>query len=473
MSLPFWSLLNKDSSAPALIEDDVSIDYEELSTRAQEWVARLDAIKSGKSFGFLVFPSSTAAIACYLACLNSKRHAPLLIQPTLSDALLIDLIQHFAPDWIVLPEDKRAVIQGFGEEIDARDGLTLWRLQGSELEVHSDLALLLNTSGSTGSSKLVRVSYSAIDANARSIAEYLSLQSTDRAITTLPLAYSFGLSILNSHLFVGGALVLTDKTWLDRTFWVLAKEHLVTSLSGVPASFEILYRLGLKRIAWPALRMLTQAGGRLREKLVVHFAEAAREASMEFFVMYGQTEASPRISYLPPNRIAEKPNSIGIAVPGGTLQVDPTTGELIYSGPNVMMGYAENRQDLAKGDEMRGTLNTGDLAAIDEDGFFTITGRLKRFVKLSGNRFNLDDIERLLCNSLKMQVACTGADDALRVVIVSEEENVPSVVKVLQDELRIFNGFVETRQVNSLPLMASGKVNYSALDALFRDEDSK
>ncbi len=472
MSSPFWSLSNADAGAPALIENDEVIDYGTLNSRAQAWTSCLDAIKSSKSFGFLVLPSSSSAIACYLACMSSKRHVPLLIQSTLSDTLLVELIQHYGPDWIVLPESSRAVIESIGVDVCTCGGMTLWKLKGLDSAIHSDLALLLNTSGSTGSSKLVRISYAAIDANAKSIAAYLSLKGSDRAITTLPLAYSFGLSILNSHLFAGGALVLTEKTWLDKTFWSIAKGHLVTSLSGVPASFEILYRLGLKRIAWPTLRMLTQAGGRLRENLVSHFANATREVGMEFFVMYGQTEASPRISYVPSDRIAEKSSSIGIAVPGGDLAIDSKTGELVYTGPNVMMGYAEVRQDLAKGDEMGGTLHTGDLAVRDEDGFFTITGRLKRFVKLSGSRFNLDDIERLLCNSLKMQVACSGSDDALRVAVVSNEDVMPNVAKVLQDELRIFNGHVEARQVIALPLMASGKVDYRALDALFRNEES-
>lgn len=163
----------------------------------------------------------------------------------------------------------------------------------------------------------MRLSYSNIDANAESISRYLGLDHRDRAITTLPLAYSFGLSILNSHLQAGGSIVLTDESPVGRGFWDLARERGITSLSGVPATYEMLRRVRIERFGLDRLRMLTQAGGRLRDALIEEFLGVSECLGLEFFVMYGQTEAAPRISYVPANNLRNKVGSVGVAVPGG------------------------------------------------------------------------------------------------------------------------------------------------------------
>lgn len=137
--------------------------------------------------------------------------------------------------------------------------------------------------------------------------------------------------------------------------------------------------------------------------------------------MYGQTEAAPRISYIPSDRVLDKPGSIGIPIPGGRLELASDTGELIYYGSNVMLGYAESLADLAKGDECGGVLYTGDTATVDEEGFFTITGRMKRFIKLFGLRINLDEVERKLEALLQQPIACVGNDDKLLVATESSQ----------------------------------------------------
>ncbi|GAB3865821.1 hypothetical protein GCM10027610_116700 [Dactylosporangium cerinum] len=179
----------------------------------------------------------------------------------------------------------------------------------------------------------------------------------------------------------------------------------MTSLALVPSQYEMLRRLRFDPWRYPSLRTLTQAGGRLRAELVRDFHDRMASAGGRLFVMYGQTEAAPRLTTLPADRLAEKLGSVGPAVPGGRLTVrleDGTettepgvVGEVLYRGPNVMMGYAETAADLARGDEQGGLLETGDLGHLDEEGYLFIDGRLKRFGKVFGVRLNLDDIERL------------------------------------------------------------------------------
>ncbi len=456
--MPFWNL-EQHGARIALIDGEQSLDFNALAALADAHAARLP---EGRGMGLLCMPSQVEAVALYLGALRSGRQVPLLLQPDTDPQLLDALVGHYQPEWVASPgpaaEGYRTVHQGQALSLHVRNA-------GSTGEaLHADLALLLSTSGSTGSSKLVRLSAAGLDANAASIVQYLGLNGDDRAITTLPLAYSFGMSILNSHLAAGGSVVLSEDSLMTRGFWDSARQHAVTSLSGVPATFEILRRMGLARIQLPSLRMLTQAGGRLRDELVAYFAESCREHGLEFFVMYGQTEASPRISYVPSARIVDKVGSIGVAVPGGTIQVDATTGELVYSGPNVMMGYATTRGDLAKADEMQGVLRTGDLARVDEDGFHYITGRAKRFLKISGNRVNLDEVEAMLSAALGQQIACSGSDDDL--VAFSHGAEVADqdrVRQLVQERYKLFGGHVRALHLDALPLMASGKVDYQSL----------
>ncbi|MFS2042558.1 AMP-binding protein [Stenotrophomonas geniculata] len=456
--MPFWNL-EQHGSRIALIDGGQTLDFASLARLSDQHAARLP---EGRGMGLLCMPSHTEAVALYLGALRSGRQVPLLLQPDTDPELLAALVMRYQPDWVAAtgpaPDGYQTVHQGQALALHLRGA-------GPVNEVpHADLALLLSTSGSTGSSKLVRLSAAGLDTNANAIVQYLGLRADDRAITTLPLAYSFGMSILNSHLAAGGSVVLSEDSLMTREFWDSARRHGITSLSGVPATFEILRRMGLARLQLPSLRMLTQAGGRLRDELVAHFAESSQAHGLEFFVMYGQTEASPRISYVPAARIIDKVGSIGVPVPGGRMEVDAATGELVYSGPNVMMGYATTRADLAKGDELQGVLRTGDLARVDEDGFHYITGRAKRFLKISGNRVNLDEVEAMLSAALRQQIVCSGDDDDL--VAFSHGAQVAEQAQVrqlVQERYKLFGGHVRTLHLDALPLMASGKVDYQSL----------
>ncbi|WP_243351315.1 AMP-binding protein [Stenotrophomonas acidaminiphila] len=455
----FWQLPHGERTA--LIEGRRTLSYRELAGLADDLAGLLPG---GRGMGILAMPSTIEAVALYLGALRSARQVPLLVQADTDPELLAALVDCYTPEWLALPgpapRGYTTVHAGARLSIHVRDAAT-------GAAPHPELAVLLSTSGSTGSSKLVRLSAQGLASNAASIVAYLGLTADDRAITTLPLAYSFGMSILNSHLACGGCVVLSEDSLMTREFWEAARGNAVTSLSGVPATYEILRRMGLARLQLPGLRMLTQAGGRLRDELVRHFAESARDHGLQFFVMYGQTEASPRISYVPPERLLDKIGSIGIPVPGGRMHVDGDSGELVYEGPNVMMGYATSRGELAAADQQHGVLRTGDLARVDADGFHYITGRAKRFLKMSGNRVNLDEVEAMLSAALGRQIACSGSDDDL-VVFSHGGEAAPldEVRRLVQARYKLFGGLVRCIHLEALPLLSNGKIDYPSLRQL-------
>lgn len=414
-----------------------------------------------KTLGLILAQNRYECVAAYLAALQSGS-AAVLLDATLNAGLLHDFVALYAPDWIFATSGEFA-----GYRAGAAAGL-LERVDPVGIEIHPDLALLLSTSGSTGSPKLVRLTLANLEANAASIAEYLGLTPQERPITSLPMSYSYGLSILNSHLHAGAALVLSEHGVLRREFWDAVDRFECTSFAGVPYTYQMLLQTGLLNKRGATLKTLTQAGGRLDERYIQQMHALATASGRKFFVMYGQTEAAPRISYVPSERLGEKIGSVGVAVPGGALRIDAHTGELIYEGPNVMLGYAESRADLARGDEQHGVLHTGDLARRDEDGYFYIVGRLKRFLKLFGKRFNLDDVERVLARQLEATVACWGRDDLLAVA-VERSGNAEEIARTVCETFDLPKAAVQVTTVEEVPRTANGKFDYQRLAAAGRD----
>ena len=356
-----------------------------------------------------------------------------MLKRAMDEELLEALYRDYRPAYIWLPEEDVSRSPVFAEcrAVYGAFGYTLLRTPFEEdVPLYPELALLLTTSGSTGSPKFVRQSYANIRANTDSIVEYLHLDATERPITTLPMNYTYGLSILNTHLDVGAQILLTDKSLMQREFWNLFREGEATSFGGVPYTYEMLKRLRFFRMDLPSLRTMTQAGGKLLPELHREFAGYAQETGREFVVMYGQCEATARMAWLPPAHSLDKVGCMGIAIPGGrfelldgddsVIDVPGKTGELVYYGKNVTLGYATCGEDLAKGDENHGRLVTGDMAQVDEDGFFTIVGRKKRFLKIFGNRVNLDYAERLLRAEFQTEAVCGGRDDNLYIFTTDE-----------------------------------------------------
>jgi len=477
MNLPF---LHDKPTAALLLENGATISHAELAQRvaAAQRAWQWDRPNEAKRVVFCLCRKDLPSVVCYLAALASGQ-VPLLLPADLKPAQLAHLLQAYQPQ-AVFGESASTGLEGVGLEglgvAWQAEGYRLWvRTQGVAYPVHENLALLLATSGSTGSPKLVRLSLDNLVSNASSIARYLGLGAQERAITSLPIHYSYGLSVLNSHLYSAASLVLTDRSLMDGGFWQVIKTRGVTSLAGVPYTYEMLLRLGIGKLDLGVLHTLTQAGGRLPADKVRQVARACQDRNIRFFSMYGQTEATARIAYVPSDQALEQAGSIGRAIPGGNLWLEDAAGQrieatgvpgqLVYAGPNVSMGYALDWHDLAKGDENQGVLHTGDLAMRNAQGFYTITGRLSRFVKLFGVRVSLDAVEALL-EQQGLQAAAFGEDDLLHVRTLADPDHAPHQV---QQDLALTLGVnpraIRVECVGKLPRLENGKVDYQALKA--------
>jgi acyl-CoA synthetase (AMP-forming)/AMP-acid ligase II len=442
-----------EPSRPAILDDGAPgwICYGALAARVAAAARRF--ARPRRSLVFLPFPNRIDAVVAYLGLLTAG-HVPALLDPALPAELMAALATRYRPLRLTgAPGDER--LDG------ADDGPVL----------HPELGLLLSTSGSTGSPKLVRLGLGALGHNTAAIVEALRLGPSDRAAAHLPLHYAFGLSVLNTHLAAGASLVLTEGTPLDPGFWDRLHDTGCTSLAVTPFHMEILDRLGFDRVAPPSLAVITQAGGRLAPDRAerAHRLMAARGG--RFYVMYGQTEAAPRLATLPPESFAGHAGSVGQPLADGRFfildgegQPLPTgrIGQVHYQGPNVMMGYACGPDDLALGDVMGGRLPTGDLGRLDADGFLYLTGRANRYAKIAGRRISLDEVEGLA--EATGPLAAVETDGRLLIVVQGgQADDLDGLRRRLARRLRLPAAALRTRAVDRLPVTSKGKVDYRRL----------
>lgn len=420
---------------------------------------------------FCMCQNSVGSIAGYAACINHKI-VPVLLNAYLEEEFFTNLFQEYQPSYLWVPDIQKDKYAGTEIVLEIYDYVLLKTAYEAGYAMYEDLCLLLTTSGSTGSPKFVRQSYMNVLDNARSIVQYLELDENERPITTLPMNYTYGLSIINSHFLVGAAILVTEKGLMQKEFWNFFREQEATSFGGVPYTYEILDRLRFYRMKLPSLRYMTQAGGKLIPELHKKFAEYASESGRKFIVMYGQCEATARMGYLPAEKSLEKCGSMGIAIPGGKFRlIDANgeeirkariTGELVYEGVNVTLGYAECGTDLSKGDERNGILQTGDMAQVDEDGFYYIVGRKKRFLKIYGNRVNLDEIDRLIKGRYHIECASTGVDDHMY-LFVTDAAMAEEVKNFVVHKTKLNQAAFQTIIIDEIPKNDSGKILYQEL----------
>jgi acyl-CoA synthetase (AMP-forming)/AMP-acid ligase II len=439
--------LGRFGEAPALVTAHETVTYRDLDERVAQEASKLG---TKRCMVLIAGANEIEVVVTYLAALRAGH--PVLMAPGDKSDHLDGLIDAYRPDVVVRSVDGRTVIEKRGRRL--------------RHQLHPDLALMLSTSGSTGSPKLVRLSHRNVQANAESIAEYLGIRATDRAVTTLPMHYCYGLSVVHSHLALGAALILTDSSVTDPEFWDLMRTQRGTTFAGVPYTFDLLDRIGFDQLDLPELRYITQAGGKMPPDRVRRYSELGRRRGWDLFVMYGQTEATARMAYLPPDLAATHPHTIGRPIPGGSFHLQTVddapdgTGELVYSGPNVMLGYAEGPDDLRLGDTLAGTLHTGDLARRTDDGLYEVVGRRSRFAKVFGLRIDLQHVESTLEHH-GLTACCTGGIDEL--VVVAEDGDVDGVRRTAAQASGLPTAAVRVCLVDQLPRTSTGKPDVRAV----------
>lgn len=441
------------------------LSYGELQALSDRIKAHIDS----HELVFCLCGNTVGSLAGYVTFMNND-NATLLLDAHIEQSAFDTLYATYQPKYVWAPEGfttPDCATIAFEER-----GYKLWLFEDNHTHVSDKLALLLTTSGSTGSPKLVRLSKENVRSNALSIIEYLHITAEERPVTSLPMYYSFGLSIINSHLLMGATILLTEASYVERDFWKFANENGFTSFSGVPYTFEIMKFMKLWKQPMPSLRTLTQAGGKLSNELLQFFVEKFQPQGVNFYLMYGQTEATARMSYLEPEFSISKLGSIGKGIPGGTFSLmdadgkvvegSDIVGELVYTGANVSLGYAECAEDLIKGDENNGVLRTGDLAYRDQDGFYFIAGRKKRFLKLFGNRVSLDYVETLL-KPMLTECVCVGNDSKLIVYTTSKDFDESAIIDYIVERTKILRTVFSVRHIDEIPRSETGKIQYKNL----------
>lgn len=469
-----WNF-NRFAEHTALVSDKgQALTYADL----QAETVKLAEAAGSRCLVFSMCSNTIGSVIGYTAFLEN-RIVPVLLNAHLDLDLFERLLDIYHPAFVWAPESMAGSCASLKPVYSAYGYCLLRNSESRETGLYDELALLLTTSGSTGSQKFVRQSYTNIRVNTEQIVKYLELDETERPVTTLPMNYTYGCSIINTHLYVGAAILLTDRALMTREFWSFMKEQKATSIAGVPYTYEMLDKLRFLRMDLPHLKTMTQAGGKLSPELQKKFSEFAAAKEKKFIVMYGACEATARMGYLPHEKSVEKYGSCGIAVPGGRFSlIDDdnreiteagVTGELVYEGGNVTLGYAECPEDLAKGDERHGRLETGDMARRDEDGFYYIVGRKKRFLKVYGNRINLDEIDRMIKAEFGYLDCASGGTDDHVYIFMTDETKADEVRQFISGKTGLNQSAFRVVHLDAIPRNESGKVLYTELAKHYQD----
>lgn len=430
---------------PFLLGNKEELSYQELYKRSMKLARYLVDTHGQDNNIILVSPNNTYFIIAYMAIMKSGNVCVPLNPSVEPENLSIILDVCGAKTAFITPqmehpdrwENIEEVIYDY-KELESRNVGHHQDLLDQNGFDQERLAEIIFTSGSTGEPKGVMITHKNIIANTESIIEYLKLDGSDIIEIVLPFYYCYGLSLLHTHLKVGGSIVLNNSFMFVGSVINDLNHYKCTGFSGVPSHFQILLRKAksFKETEFPSLRYVTQAGGKLHKTFISEFTESFPEVN--FYVMYGQTEATARLSFLEPDRLDAKLGSIGRAIPGVELElVDESgavimetgvVGELLARGDNVMKGYLGDEQGTAE-TLKDGWLHTGDLAQKDEDGYFFLTARKKEIIKVGGRRISPKEIEEVIV-SMPGVVDCSisGVDDdylgeALKAEIVLADTN--------------------------------------------------
>ncbi len=421
---------------------------------------KFNSFKKDKLILF-ISENSSEFLLTYISLIR-KDLKVMLIDHNSDNKEIEEIIKAYKPYYLFVNKNSSLKAEEYEDKLKLNKNIILQIKKDENYKIFDELTLLLSTSGTTGSKKFVRISKKNLYSNTEIISKYLNIECNDIVITTLPPHYTYGLSIINSHIFSGAAICINNSSFIEKSFWDKANKYKITNFGGVPFNFEILKKLNFTKSKVPTLKYVTQAGGHLDEEVKRYFLNDAKKNNYKFIVMYGQVEATSRISYLPFEKLEEKFKSAGKSIPGGKLSICPEDGEIIYQGPNVCLGYAHSFKDLSKGDENKFKLRTGDLGSMDSDGYIFVSGRKNREAKLFGHRINLDEIEKIL-NDLGYKCLCISKNNKLFIFNLNKNNN-NDIIEYLTKKIKINSNFLILKTLNTPPINSSGKIVYSHLE---------
>ena len=438
--------------------------YRDLANRVESCAAQM--LRSRRCLVLLFSDRDLAGLVCYLGALCAG-HAVYLSPLSLQHPGAASIIENYRPELILWKGNAAGGVPpaGYGCHTPLAGYDCALRYESDDAPPHRDLCIVLSTSASTGTSKAVSLSNRGLAANAAQIAQALQMSGNDRAITNLPYGYVYGLSVINSHLEAGGSVTVERRSAADRAFWQSAAKTRATTIAGVSLTYDYLRALDPCAAALPTVQKLLHSGDRISLDTLSWLHARFVLNGSKVYLMYGQTEASGRMTVLPPEAFSYKHPSVGVPVRDGSVEID-SQGQIVYRGPNVMLGYAATREDLSKGDMMGGVLPTGDLGYLGDGGLLYLTGRLRRRCKVFGRLVNLDDVESYFRDLFP--VAAVAGDGNVLVFCERPEELPKDRALRCALTLGIPPQSLLLRGITALPRATNGKISYAALESSAR-----
>lgn len=449
------------SSRIAIVnEEEDRYTYGELDELSSEYGAKIPT----RSLVLILSDHSIETVAFYY-CQMVNHVVPILIDRNLNEELLSRIIKSYEPQFIWCEWKDRDKLRGFiSKKIFQRGDYAVLQTAYSNIKIHSELALLLTTSGSTGSLKMVRLSYDNLREESKGLGEALCIKEDDKGITSMPMHFSYGLSLMHTHWMVGACMCVSELSMLNIDFWKIIRKEKITNLSGVPYTYDILKQIGFLDHTYESMRFMTQGGGRLSDEQQREFGEKLQEKGVELYLLYGQTETMGAITALAHEKILKKIGSVGKAISGIDISVtnpdEQGVGELVCKGKCISMGYCLGKFDLMRGNDNAGNLNTGDEGVVDNEGDLFIKGRKSRFVKILGIRINLDELESILASYLGVaRLACIGSDNDICIYHLGDCKE-KEILEFCTRKISIPRSMVRCKLIEQFPYTGSGKIKY-------------
>ena len=417
---------------------------------------------------FLICENNIESILFYISSIK-KNCVLLLLEKNITNINLKNLISIYQPRYIFINKKNRHKLNKFSKKVFYMNYVLLENEKKFKIKINKNLRILVSTSGTTGNPKYVKLTKQNIESNTLSVLKYLKINKKDTTITTLPMNYVYGLSIINTHLQAGAKIVLNEHSVLDNRFWSSLSNNRITNLNGVPYLYEILDKIKFLEKDLSSIKFFTQAGGKMEKIIQKKLIDFCFKNKKKFFFMYGAAEATARMSYLPWISAKQKIGSIGKVIKGGKFWLEDKNGkrikqnnkigELIYSGKNVSPGYAKNYRDLEENND-HNILRTGDFAKRDEDGFYYLLGRSDRFIKIQGNRLNLEDIEAYL-SSLGIRSVCKLNKKKKITIFIEKNVDEKMLLKRIKDKISIHPINFLIKKIDKFPINKNFKISYN------------
>ena len=431
----------------------------------------LKKIIKDRSLILIISENTIGSLIAYIFCIIHN-HVAIIVDSKTKEKNLLKIFKKYQPNYVFLSKNKFSFLKkNTLKQLYLFDQILIKNKLNKKINFNKNLSILLSTSGTMGSIKFVKLSSKNLKHNTDSIIKYLKINKKDSAITNLPISYSYMISIINTHLEVGGSIVISKHSLIEKNFWNTYKNHRITSFNGVPFTYEMLIKIGIKNILTKSLKYLTHAGGKIDKRNLTKLINFCNKNKLKFFSMYGQTEASPRISYLDPKFSKNKLGSIGKGLEDNEIFIvneknkkitKPfTEGEIVCVGKNVFMGYSKSLKDLKKQNETKHKLKTGDLGYFDKDGFFYISSRLGKIAKIFGYRLDIEALENAM-NKKGYRVACL--DNKNKISVFTEKKYnknnlIQNISKISNLNIRSFV-MIKLKQ---FPRTPNNKISYSEL----------